>query len=731
MSTTDRLELALDLAKPSDWGRFEQLCSAFLAVEFGLLRTTASPAGDGGRDSELFSTEGEPSVVMQYSVAKDWESKIRRTVARLSETLPDAQHLIYMSSKEIGASADALKRELRKERGLTLDPRDRNWFVERVEGSRPREHAAERFAGPIVDPYLSKRGVTNYVPEALTSPELIAAMTYLGLHWRDAQRDKGLTKVAFEAITRSVLAGSNPEHRLARSVVQRRVLALLPEHPHERLQALVNAALKRLTKTAVRHWQKDDEFCLSDAESRKAEEYKLEATLADRKLAKAIRRVCASVLSSGPRQRESLDQFTDSVRRTTDALIFEQSQSFALAIHNDNAESLFDQGFNHVLLSELARHKFPKIRAFDWHAALDTAVREIVASEEPAIQQYMRTVADAYTLLVFLRQTPDIQGALNKMFSSGQIWLDATVTLPLFAETLSEDATGRFTRMLAAAHDAGLKLLITEGMIEEVERHMNRSLTCAEMDSGKWEGTIPYLFDRFLRSGRPRADFGTWLYDFRGHQRPQEDVGEFLAEKFNIETRNLENESDAASEELRNALQFLWFKAHENRRRGVHGVIDNATITRLVKHDVECYCGVVQLRRNERGSAFGYNTWWLTMDKSAFNLGSKLGDSMTTRPPDSPVMSADFLVNYLAFGPARRRVGKETEAILPLMMEIGTVRNLTPELLEEAEKLRSKLLDLPERVVRREVRDYLDKARRRLGPIARAGLRELDDSDLA
>jgi hypothetical protein len=150
-------------------------------------------------------------------------------------------------------------------------------------------------------------------------------------------------------------------------------------------------------------------------------------------------------------------------------------------------------------------------------------------------------------------------------------------------------------------------------------------------------------------------------------------------------------------------------------------------ITRLVEHDVECYCGVTQLRSRESASPFGYSAWWLTVDRQAFDLKPKLREVMKSDPPDSPVLSADFMVNYLAFGPVRRRVGKAKEAHLPLMMELSTARYLSPELLAEAESLREELKDLPDRVVRRRVRDLLDRARCRLGPIANAGVRELDD----
>ena len=104
---------------------------------------------------------------------------------------------------------------------------------------------------------------------------------------------------------------------------------------------------------------------------------------------------------------------------------------------------------------------------------------------------------------------------------------------------------------------------------------------------------------------------------------------------------------------------------------------------------------------------------------------------MSGDPPDSPVLSADFLVNYLAFGPLRTRIGKSQEVHLPLLMELGTARHLTPDLIAEAEKLREELKDLPDRVVRRRVRDLLDEARRRLGPIAQAGVGELDEEIIA
>jgi len=97
--TPSLFRFALERLQPSDWAHFERLSSAFLTAEFENLRTMASTAGDGGRDSELFCPEGKPSIAAQYSVSKDWRTKIQRTAKRLNERFPDVRILLYLSNQ--------------------------------------------------------------------------------------------------------------------------------------------------------------------------------------------------------------------------------------------------------------------------------------------------------------------------------------------------------------------------------------------------------------------------------------------------------------------------------------------------------------------------------------------------------------------------------------------------------------------------------------------------------
>jgi hypothetical protein len=175
---------------------------------------------------------------------------------------------------------------------------------------------------------------------------------------------------------------------------------------------------------------------------------------------------------------------------------------------------------------------------------------------------------------------------------------------------------------------------------------------------------------------------------------------------------------------------------HENRderdrKRQAMGEppLDQATRSRLVAHDVENYVGVImrRQRRSERRSAFGYKSWWLTMDSTAFRLHKELASRLPDRPPASPAISPDFMLNYLAVGPVRSRLSRRTEEALPLMLNMSVLDAVPKDLLDVADALRKELTGLPPHVVRRKIRDTLDEARTLLGERARAGEQGLTD----
>ena len=90
----------------------------------------------------------------------------------------------------------------------------------------------------------------------------------------------------------------------------------------------------------------------------------------------------------------------------------------------------------------------------------------------------------------------------------------------------------------------------------------------------------------------------------------------------------------------------------------------------------------------------------------------------------SPILSLDFLLRNLVFGPRR-----ETVDLGNIRIFSDTLWEVVPaNLISIARDIRQANSDLPERVIRRKIRDELDKQRARLGPVHLGGLEKVEET---
>ena len=329
-----------------------------------------------------------------------------------------------------------------------------------------------------------------------------------------------------------------------------------------------------------------------------------------------------------------------------------------------------------------------------------------------ALRAHLRRLADAYTLYAFLQQTPDVQRALVSMFQGGELWLDTTVVLPILAETLLDDLDARgVTNLLQAARDAGVRLYVTDGVIEETERHIHRSVVCSRTALSRWTARLPFLFKAYSETGGSRGGFPSWIERFVGPEEPVQDIQDFLEGQFGIRLRDISAEADEAPPDVRGVAERLWSIAHERRRASGRDELDDITVQRLIRHDVINAVGVMQLRRGQSATPMGYRHWYLTLDRTAFRLASELRNEFGDRGPRSPVMSPDFLTDYLRLGRIRSEVEREHSASLPLLADISKQDLLADSIIEVADQIRQESAELDDHVVARRIRDQLNARR--------------------
>lgn len=716
----ERFDMALERLEATHWSAFEHLAATFFATEYPNLRTLACSSGDKGRDGVLFTPDDQPATVLQYSVTRSWEAKIADTVAVLLKNKVDTRTLIYATNQIIGPAADALSIKLRKDHGIALDVRDRSYFLDRLNTSPQVTLAAEELARLLVDPVLEQKGLIPKTTVPLRRDEAEAAVMYLALQLRDDASEKGLTKLAFDALVKSALRGTSPQSRLPKESIVERIKLTVPDHSEE-VETYAGVALLRLVERGiVKYSTSDKTYSLSRDERVRAEnraaEYAVMEVALDREIAKVLSRLrsFADILPADPPAKE-----VDMVRRILSTALMAQGESFVTSVQEGRLTT-FTLSEMRTLAAREVGVQADATRISPEASAIILTVESLLVDPGEFVRTYLRGLANSHTLLSFVKATPNVQAAIVKMFSEGELWLDTSLCLPLFAELLLEPDERWFNFLLSAGREAGLKLYVTPGVVEEVERHMNRARSCSTTHSD-WHGPFPFLYTTYLWSGRPLGEFSKWLSTFRGEVRPKDDVTDALREEFGIEVLSLEEDLQTATVEERAAVHEVWCEIHEKRRgRG------NDLTLRMASHDLENYLGVLRRRKKATDSTFGYTTWWLTLDRAAYRLNERIADRLGINSLDSPALSPDFLINYLALGPVRRHLDRGTEHSLPLMLDLSITDDTPPEFVEIARAAIDGFSELPDRVARQRVRDALDKARVRQGLIGSGGISGLE-----
>ncbi|UCC29364.1 MAG: hypothetical protein JSU86_14325 [Phycisphaerales bacterium] len=667
----------------------------------------------------LFCDGDDPSYAFQFSTREDWDRKIKETAATISQECPETRILAYLTNRKVGPKSDSLAKEVLKKYKLVLDVRDRSWFLDRVNTTAARENAAEELARAVADPFLANEGLASRRRAALTSDEQIAAVVYLGLQWGDDIREKGLTKLSYDALVRSALRHTSSGERMSRGQVYRAIEGILPTHDRSKLREYVNAALERMTERTIRHWIKEDEFCLTHQEVLRQRERLSQAELQAAQFEQELESVLVAALPNVNEKGASL--LAQRGRRVIERFLLSQGEAFATAVTLDHHPIHFAD-LGETLIRDIGATPLDPDEPNDTRG-ITRALQEVVSVPSETMRVFLRRMADAYTLLAFLHETPDVQRAVLKLFGHGDVWLDTTVVLPLLAEALGVTEETPFTDIVHAARDCGLKLHATPGVIEEILGHLNYSLTCARTRRHEWRGRIPFLYWEYVSSGRDPSDLSSDFDRLRGPKHPEQDMSEFLEEEYGIHNTSLAEEVTQAEDDLRIAVTEEWLQAKEERA-GSGDDYDPDTLRELALHDVENYVGVLVRRKRKQDRDYGYSAWWFTLDKIAFEMHSKLIARMTETPPDPPVLSADFFLKYLSLGPIRNRLSKDEHHRLPIAVYEDAL-DVPEELLEIAERIRQENAKLPSYVIRCKIRDALDEARQEIGPHSKGGLAEL------
>jgi hypothetical protein len=702
VADADRLRFALTHLQPGDWEAFEGLASAYLSSDFAELRLIAG-AGDEGRDA-VFSLPAQQHVVVQFAIVEDWKTKINLTLDRLAEAGHACTVLIYATSREIGPRAEAVKKDLLQNRGVFLDVRDRAYFVDQVHGSIAKTEAARALADRVVDPMLPGQDVVRN--SSIENPELRAGLLYLELQRHDQSESRNITGLTYDTFVLGSLRETDPDTRLTRSQITAAVHALLPGRSKPTVKSAVNRSLEGLQRAQrIVVTKSDDSFALHYRERLRRDAAALRLWQ-DREAVRAhldqlVRAAAKDLEIEYP--DDGSDAFLDALQQIFERTLEDQGNRFAEAVRTRTGGDL--RSDVRATATSVVTSNAKQLRALRVphdplvELATETATNALIAGG--AVRLYLRELADAYTLLAFMQEAPDVQKAVSHFFSRGQLLLDTSVLLPCLAESILSEDEQSYTNLLRGAREAGMKLYVTGGVLNEIASHLRLSLNCHRMKPSEWRGDPPLVYADWCTLGLG-GSFEEFVDRFCG-SGGEDDIRLFLDQALGIELVDVERVAELIEAELRFAVTEIWRPRKTTRLAGSEQERDI-----LLRHDIEMYFAVLGWRKEERPDVFGHEAWWVTSDGAALRM-RRLAKEEGVEVPSDPCMSPSFLANILSIGPSRVRLARSMRQQLPVSLGLHRQGLGVPGLSQLADAVRAEHANDPEWLLRRRIRDRVNE----------------------
>jgi hypothetical protein len=263
-----RFELALELTREEHNQSFEHFANAFLLPDYPELEALGGKH-DGAIDARIIDSEtGAPLLVVQSCVSpkERAKTKILNTVKVLEGRKRLPPTLVYCTPAKIGDSLDGLKRDLRRDKRVSLEVHDFGWLSQREHSTSGRSTLSDRYASEILAPLQQQIDPSKLYSTVLSDKQERLAFQYLEAQKLDQQSGRNLTKRIHDGLIICALRDtSSPDHMLARDNLLKSLGGIFPVELQTRAAQIIGGRLEHLANRGVLATKKDPpRYALSD-----------------------------------------------------------------------------------------------------------------------------------------------------------------------------------------------------------------------------------------------------------------------------------------------------------------------------------------------------------------------------------------------------------------------------------------------------------------------------------
>jgi hypothetical protein len=623
----------------------------------------------------IYSRAGFEKNIFQLSTETNTEGKIENSLQKLIANEIPYDSFIYVTNRAVNNKDTIIDKFVDKFK-KPIRIFDQGWFVTHANHSDATINCYYTF----IDSYLhefNKPGKSYVVNNLEGKSELFVFLRQQLEHHRD---DLKIDDLLADTLILFGLEGTDPDKEILKTKEELIVsIKEFVKFDPRILSETIDRRLKALSTKPRRikfHSAKQG-YCLP-YETRVEIQNR---NLADAQLLETFYEQTSEIIKKYLKEESvSVRDLTKLIDEVIHSIFYQQGLEFSNYILHGKSQQVIEKDLQDIINSVVDSSSVIEKNKEKVKTAMLMAIRDIVYNGTIEQKKYFKSLSNTYMMMFLLQWNPHIATYFETMASKLVIYVCTSILVPALSEYYLTNENKRHWNLLKGASQAGIRLYISDAIIEELKHHfyMLRSKYQTFFRNNEQvylnsEAETMYIDEIMLRA-----------YFYAKLQGKVYNFEDFLS---NFVDPDLKTVKDDLISYLKGEFGIVYFNdeslkikiSEEEQVKLTDRLIENKS-QKKAETDSKIILSIYKLRERNNETAtsgiFGYKTWWLSKDSTTFKA---VTDVFGDQYPVSCYIRPDFLYNYITLAPKKHEVDEMYKELFPSLLGVNLSFHLPSE----------------------------------------------------
>lgn len=656
---------------------FENFALRFLPLILGYEFMPVGGVKDKGIDglNYIYSRAGFEKNIFQLSTETNTEGKIENSLQKLIDNEIPFDSFVYVTNRAVNNKDTIIDKFVDKFK-KPIRIFDQGWFVTHANHSDATINCYYTF----IDSYLhefNKPGKSYVVSNLAGKSELFVFLRQQLEHHRD---DLKIDDLLADTLILFGLEGTDPDKDILKTKEELIVsIKEFVKFDPRILSETIDRRLKALSTKPRRikfHSAKQG-YCLP-YETRVEIQNR---NLADAQLLETFYEQTSEIIKKYLKEESvSVRDITKLIDEVIHSIFYQQGLEFSNYILHGKSQQVIEKDLQDVINSVVDNSSVVDKNKEKVKTAMLMAIRDIVYNGTIEQKKYFKSLSNTYMMMFLLQWNPQIATYFETMASKLVIYVCTSILVPALSEYYLTNENKRHWNLLKGASQAGIRLYISDAIIDELKHHFY-------MLRNKYETFFRNNEQVYLNSEAETMYIDEIMLRAYFYAKSQGKVFNFEDFLSNFVDPDLKTVKDDLISYLKGEFGIVYFNdeslkikiSEEEQVKLTDRLVENKS-QKKAETDSKIILSIYKLREKNNETAtsgiFGYKTWWLSKDSTTFKA---VTDVFGDQYPVSCYIRPDFLYNYITLAPKKHEVDEMYKEVFPSLLGVNLSFHLPSE----------------------------------------------------